>query len=363
MPNEKITCIGCHKKFQLLLSHLERTKSCQDFYDISSMREEAERLTKEKKAQRSRERYQNDPEDSAKKRTAAKEYYKHHASEKKATMALYYEKHREEINDAKREEYQRDPKKKQAKRDYYYDETRSNDNKQDCLECGETYYTPGDMKRHVSRAHSDESFVTCQICDKGFKCKDNVDKHMKEIHGGERHKCEKCPATYLRKSDLQAHVKEGTHFVSYHCKLCTQTIVFKSLRGLIDHTIVKQSREEDTFSDGTKYEKMKSGILVTCKYHVKSEQLTEGEHVLCMPRKDKAIAEKSRALKKKEIINEGLKLAAGNLEAPQVELEFVKEKHEENFYKDRCKWCEEEIPFSDEFCTVRFGTEWTINQI
>ena len=84
---------------------------------------------------------------------------------------------------------------------------------------------------------------------------------------------------------------------------------------------------------------------------------------MCMPRKDKAIAAKSRALKKKEIINEGLKLAARNLEAPQVELEFVKEKHEENFYKDCCKWCEEEIPFSDEFCSVRFGTEWTINQI
>ena len=84
---------------------------------------------------------------------------------------------------------------------------------------------------------------------------------------------------------------------------------------------------------------------------------------MCMPRKDKAIAAKSRALKKKEIINEGLKLAAGNLEAPQVELEFVKEKHEENFYKICCKWCEEEIPFSDEFCSVRFGTEWTINQI
>ena len=82
-----------------------------------------------------------------------------------------------------------------------------------------------------------------------------------------------------------------------------------------------------------------------------------------MPRKDKAMAAKSRALKKKEIINEGLKLAAMNLEAPQVELEFVKEKHEENLKKDHCKWCEERTPFSDVSCSVRFGTTWTIHQI
>ena len=375
MPNEKITCIGCNKKFQLLLSHLERTKSCQNFYDISSMREEAERLNKEKKARRSRERYQTDPDESAKKRASAKEYYKQHtpekkaaskefykqhAPEKKATMALYYERHREEIIDAKREEYQGDPEKKQAKRDYY-SETRSNYGQQNCLDCGETCYTAGDMKRHIDHAHSDESFVTCQICDKRFEYKQNVERHMREIHSGERHGCEKCPATFLRKSDLQEHIKEGTHFVSYHCKQCSQTIVFKSLKGLIDHTIVKQSREERIWTDGTKHEICKSGILVTCKSHVKSTQLKEGEHVLCMPRKDKTKAAKRRALKKEEIINEGLKLATGNQEAPQVELEIVKEKHEENFKRDHCKWCGERIPFSDECCSTRFSSTWKIH--
>ena len=94
---------------------------------------------------------------------------------------------------------------------------------------------------------------------------------------------------------------------------------------------------------------------------MKSTQLEEGEHVLCMPRKDKAEAAKRRALKKEEIINEGLKLASGNPEAPQVELEIVKEKHEENFKKDHCKWCEERIPFSDECCSIRFSSTWKID--
>ena len=361
MPNAKISCIGCKKEFQLLLSHLERTKSCQSFYDMSSMREEAERMNKIKKAQRSRERYQNDPDESVKKRAASKENYRQHASKKKVTMALYYEKHREEINGAKREHYHGEPEKKQEKRDYY-NSARLSYGRQKCPECGKTYCTAGDMKRHIDHAHSDESFVTCQICDKRFEYKQNVERHMKEIHGEERHGCEKCPATYLRKSDLQEHIKEGTHYISYHCKLCTQTIVFKSLRGLIEHTIVKQSREERTSKfDGTKYEIHKSGILLTCKSHVKSIQLTEGERVLLMPRKDKAKAAKIREVKKEEIINEGLRMATENLEAPQVELEIVKEKHEETFKKDRCKWCEERIPDSDEACSIRFSTMWKIN--
>ena len=80
-----------------------------------------------------------------------------------------------------------------------------------------------------------------------------------------------------------------------------------------------------------------------------------------MPRKDKAKAAKIREVKKEEIINEGLRMATENLEAPQVELEIVKEKHEETFKKDRCKWCEERIPDSDEACSIRFSTMWKIN--
>ena len=76
---EKITCQGCDKKFELLLSHLERNKACQNLYDMSAMREEAKKLTKERKAQRSRERYQTD---SPKKRAAAAKHYKDNTPEK-----------------------------------------------------------------------------------------------------------------------------------------------------------------------------------------------------------------------------------------------------------------------------------------
>ena len=359
MPKEKITCMGCDKKFQLLLSHLERTKSCQDSYDMSAIRKEAEKLTKEKKAQRSRERYQNDASESPKKRAAAKEHYKQHTPEKRAAMALYNERHREEINEAKREQYHKDPEMKQAKRDYY-NETRSQYGKQKCPECDQEFFTKGDMKRHIDHAHTEGNFHTCQICDKHFEYKQNLERHMTEVHGGERHKCENCPASYSRASDLQEHIKEGWHYLTFYCKQCSKTIVFKHLSGLIDHTIVKQSEGEVEY-DGIKSKTYKSGILVTCKSQVESTQLKEGEPVLYTEWKDKVKASKERAMKKEEIINEGLQSTTWNLVAPKVKLEMISEKHEENFYKDRCKWCQEKIPFSDECCSVNFSVAWKLH--
>merc|ERR1712008_265668 len=99
---------------------------------------------------------------------------------------------------------------------------------------------------------------------------------------------------------------------SYDCKQCNKNLVFKQLGGLIEHVIVKQSEGEEECG-GKKWKMYKSGILVTCKSRgAVSTQLKEGEHVLCMPRKDKVRAAKERALKKEEIINEGLQKAMGD---------------------------------------------------
>ena len=90
--------------------------------------------------------------------------------------------------------------------------------------------------------------------------------------------------------------------------------------GSIEHVIVKQSESEEKFYYADKnaaWRLKKSGILLTCKSHVESSQLKEGEHVLDIPWKDKVKAAKERAMKKEEIINEGLQLAYGNPEAPQ----------------------------------------------
>ena len=116
-PTEpKVTCKGCGKKIQKLLSHLKRTEDpCKDHYDMDALEEGAKRLHREQMAARKLELYQNDPKESIRKRAASKEYYKKHTSEKKAaskkayqdnlekkkeTMTTYNEKHREDIREA-----------------------------------------------------------------------------------------------------------------------------------------------------------------------------------------------------------------------------------------------------------------------
>ena len=350
MPNEKITCMGCDKEFQLLLSHLERTKSCQDFYDMSAMRKEAERLIKEKKAQRSRESY-NDPDESPKKRAAAKEYYREHTLEKKEAMEAYRNEHREDINKARKEKYNQTqifltPRSRTLS---YFE----------CPICDEIFYGKKSIDSHIKDSHSEnQPSSTCQICDKtfGYK-KENLERHMTEVHSGVKHGCDECPAAFTRKSALEKHMRDGWHYLSFYCKQCKKTLVFKSLGGLIEHTIVKQSEGEHIGTDGTKWKMYKSGILVTCKSQVESTQLKEGEHVLCMPRKDKVKAETNWCMKKEEIINEGLLLVKGNPEALQVKLDLDYKRHEEDGRKRSCKWCNENIPYSNEYCTSRKPNE------
>ena len=176
---------------------------------------------------------------------------------------------------------------------------------------------------------------------------------MTEVHGGIKHVCNECPAAFTRKTELVKHMKKGWHYYSFYCKQCKKTLVFKNLDGLIDHTIVKQSEGEKIGSDGTKWKTYQSGILVTCKSQVESTQLEEGEHILCMPKKDKIKALVKRAKKKEEIINEGLKMVKENPENLQIKLTLEYKKHEEDGQRRSCKWCNEPMPYSSEFCTCR----------
>ena len=79
---QKVTCKGCGKRVQLLLSHLERTqKPCKTAYDMEALRAEATKLHKEQINSRNRSRYRDDPDVSPKKRAASRDYYKEQGAE------------------------------------------------------------------------------------------------------------------------------------------------------------------------------------------------------------------------------------------------------------------------------------------
>ena len=243
---ERIKCLGCGKEFALLLSHLERTKFCQDFYDMKAMRQDSATQTKERKAQRSRERYKQSPE------------------KKKKSMAAYNEKHRPEINDCMKKNY------------------REKSHGYECPICEKAFHTLSHVNRHFDNAHSgeepteahsgEEPTEICQICDKAFSRRDNLDRHIREVHGEEKmHKCMRCIAIFTRKEDLVHHEKMGKHVSSYDCEYCFQNIAIKSPQTEINnrHLIKHPTYPHLTTCRNIKYGLIKPTEEEEKKFHIK----------------------------------------------------------------------------------------------
>ena len=71
-------CKGCKFNGTSLLGHLKKKPGCAKLYDIAALQAEAKQLNREKAAARGRERYQNNPEESMKKKAASTSYYQRH---------------------------------------------------------------------------------------------------------------------------------------------------------------------------------------------------------------------------------------------------------------------------------------------
>ena len=343
-PEAESRCKKCGKTFKLLLSHLERTKTCQKSYDMESMREEAKRLHREKMAARNRYLYHNDPSVSTRKRAASMKLYQENPTKKKYAMAAYNETHKKDINAAMRN------KNYESRTEYT------------CHVCKNTFKTKKSMNFHIKNTHGGTyPPLPCPICEKKIT---NLQRHLREVHSQEKFHCDKCSATFSRNSDLKRHIREDDHHTSYYCSACNSNLVFKHLGGLINHVIVKEI-------SGFSSRKLvciihKSGMVVTCKSQVESSLLEEGRcpgpecQISCMTENKKVEEEMHRARKKEEIINLGL-TRNDEPKGVQVKLEFKRKKHEafmENAGK--CKWCFQKIKNANEYCPDRYPVEdWT----
>ena len=345
VTEEKVKCKSCGKDVTKLLSHLLRTTSCQESYDMNAMKEEAKTLTKVRKAQRSRERYQNIPLHASQKRDAARKLYKENPERKKEAMRTYNSEHRTDIN--------------ASMSHHYFDNRKKSQGNYECPVCNKEFILLKYVQRHIKEYHTEHNHTyICQICEKSIQYKSNLERHIREVHGGKKYKCEKCPAAYNRLDDLDQHTHSGWHYFEYNCDLCDETMVFKSVRSLVEHVIVKQPETEEKGKTQT-FKMKRTGIFVTCTSY-KRGFTVDGEKgsLSSNSRKcDKVWAEEKRMKHKEKIINEGLSRA--NTMA-KVILKLTKQPHEE--VNGTCVWCRVSKPV-DEFCQFRHSSRgWTLER-
>ncbi|XP_020916740.1 zinc finger protein OZF, partial [Exaiptasia diaphana] len=60
----------------------------------------------------------------------------------------------------------------------------------------------------------------CDICNKSFSGKQNLEKHKKSVHSEKIFKCERCGETFNRQDNLKRHEKKHTQEKEFNCGNC-----------------------------------------------------------------------------------------------------------------------------------------------
>ena len=121
-----------------------------------------------------------------------------------------------------------------------------------CTMCDTTFSRWETLLRHRGKAHDYNArdvhqAKKCGICEKIYSNLDNLNRHIKQVHGGEKlHACEECTAHYFRKEDLENHMKKGKHYRDGICPYCEERIVFKSEASWYKHFTREPSWYEGT---------------------------------------------------------------------------------------------------------------------
>ena len=161
-------CKGCKWEGKSLRKHLNRTKlPCRELYDMEELNNQSYQLNKARNAERQYVRYHSD------------EKYR---TDKIAAMEQYNQQHGDDINASMREHMQWCYKKKPSEH-----KTRQKDKHL------ETNKSSRESHQESKIEHQNQMLETavpvriiCNICDRIFGYKDNLRRHMREVHGEEK---------------------------------------------------------------------------------------------------------------------------------------------------------------------------------
>ncbi|CAG0888189.1 unnamed protein product [Cyprideis torosa] len=101
--------------------------------------------------------------------------------------------------------------------------------KSSCVECGGNFETKVALKRHITRNHRPENWITCDVCGKSI-FKYLIDKHMMthKANEGDQYPCTQCGKVYNTELRLYTHVAGIHKPAGLICTICGKGFRFKA---------------------------------------------------------------------------------------------------------------------------------------
>ena len=99
--------------------------------------------------------------------------------------------------------------------------------------CNKKFGQKQHLVSHIRSVHTDEkqtNIYPCQSCEKDFKTKGELKKHMNRVHLKLRpHECDICNSIFSEKGDLNKHIRSVHEKKTFPCPLCKIELSFKGL--------------------------------------------------------------------------------------------------------------------------------------
>lgn len=96
-----------------------------------------------------------------------------------------------------------------------------------CHFCGDGFPYQHRLHEHVKKKHLMIRTNVCNLCDKAYFEKNSLESHIRSEHTGERpHKCVECGKAFARKTSLVQH-KQVHREARYPCDVCEKNFGFK----------------------------------------------------------------------------------------------------------------------------------------